>query len=196
MVTVALWNWLDWLLALIILLSLLSAVREGFVRALIGLAALVVGLAVAAADYPRLAVVFGKVIHTPDLARGAAFLALVLFVLMIGSLISSLAGRLVYKLGMAWLDRLVGAVFGLIRGILFDAVLVLILVTFAVEPEAVRTSRLTPYVMHNSRALAALMPPELRAKFFAGLRDVERALTKTKNRALQHEWPAPRFLES
>lgn len=193
---VALWNWLDWLLALIILLSLLSAVREGFVRALIGLASLVVGLAVAARDYLRLAAIFGKVIHSPDLARGAAFLALVLLVLMIGSLISSFAGRLVYKLGMAWLDRLVGAVFGLIRGVLFDAVLVMIMVTFAVKPEAVRTSRLTPYIMRDSRAVAALMPPELRAKFWAGLRDVERALTKTKNRALEHESPAPRFLEA
>ena len=193
---VTLWNWLDWLLALIILVSLLSAVREGFVRALIGLAALVVGVAVAAKDYLRLAAVFGTAIHSPDLARGAAFLALVLLVLLIGSLLSSFAGSLVRKLGMGWLDRLMGAVFGVIRGVLFDAVLVMIMVTFAIKPEAVRNSRLTPYIMHDSRVVAATMPPELRARFWAGLRDVERALTKTKNRALEHEAPAPRLLEA
>jgi membrane protein required for colicin V production len=178
-----LWNWLDWILALVILFSVLSGAGEGLTKGIIGLASLVVGVAVAAAGYHSFGDTLGSWIHSRELAYGLAFLLLFVLVLIVGGLVARAAEKLVNTAGIRWLDRLLGLVFGLLRGIIVDAVLVMVLLAFAIRPEAVRKSQLAPRVMQESRAMAALMPPDLRRQFDAGLEALQRGLVKTEQRA-------------
>ena len=184
---VQLWNWLDWILALVVLFSVVSGAGEGLTRGIIGLASLVVGLAVAAAGYHSLGDTLGAFIHSHELAYGLAFFALFVLVLIAGSLVARLAQKLVNTAGIRWLDRLLGLLFGLLRGIIVDAVIVMALLAFAIKPEAVRRSQLAPKVMDGSRALAALMPPELRRQFDAGLAALERGLVNAGERTRGQE---------
>src|SRR5580700_4192364 len=113
-----LWNWLDWLLALIVVLSVLSGGSEGFVRGLVGLASLVVGLIVAAEGYQSLGARLSSFIHSPDIAHAVAFLLLFMLVVIVGSLIAGAVQRVLKDVGLSWFDRLLGLFFGLIRGII------------------------------------------------------------------------------
>jgi len=180
MTQVHLWNWLDWLLAAIVFFSVLGGASEGLVRGLIGLASLVVGLAVAAAGYQGLGNALGAWIHSRDVAFGGAFLALFILVLLVGAIISSIAAKLVKEAGIRWLDRLLGVAFGLVRGLIADAIVVMVMLAFALAPQALKNSQLRPVTMSSVRTMVAMMPYDLRQHFQAGLQDVERQFVRTE----------------
>jgi membrane protein required for colicin V production len=177
-----LWNWLDWILALIVVVSVLSGASEGFVRGLVGLISLFVGLIVAAEGYHTLGAKLGAFIHSADIAQGIAFLLLFLLVIVVGSLLAGFVQKVLKEAGLSWFDRLLGLLFGLIRGVIMDAVVIMAMLAFGIEVEVVRTSRLTPSVIRESRTMAALMPPDLRREFNAGLEDLKRGLVKTEGK--------------
>jgi len=190
MAQIHLWNWLDWALALIVLFSVVSGLGEGFTRGLIGLASLVVGLAVAAGGYHGLGAGLSTVIHNYDVAYGVAFLMLFIAVIVVGAIISHLADKLLKTAGIKAFDRLLGLFFGLLRGIVFDAVVLMALLAFGIQSQAVRASQLAPTVVQASRAMAALMPAELRAEFDAGLEKLKGGLVKTEERMKENASPA------
>ena len=184
---VQLWNWLDWILALVVLFSVVSGAGEGLTKGIIGLASLIVGVAAAAAGYHSLGDTLGSLVHSRELAYGLAFFTLFVLVLIVGALVARLTEKLVNTAGIRWIDRLLGLFFGLVRGMIVDAVIVMALLAFAIRPAAVRRSQLAPKVMDGSRALAALMPPELRRQFDAGLAALERGLVSAGERTREQE---------
>jgi membrane protein required for colicin V production len=162
------WNWLDWILAAIAVASVVTAMLKGFVRELISLAAVVVGLVVAALGYWRVAPWFEDLTKSHEIALGLGFLSLFLATLVVGALVSHLALKLIKAAGVEWFDRFLGGVFGLVRGVLVDCVLLLALVTFAIKPQAVQQSSLAPYVTAGARVLALAMPGSLKTQFQQG----------------------------
>lgn len=162
------WNWLDWILAAIAVASIVTAMLKGFVRELISLAAVVVGLVVAALGYWRVAPWFEDLTKSHEIALGLGFLSLFLAALIVGGLVSHLALKMVKAAGVEWFDRFLGGVFGLVRGVLVDCVLLLVLVTFAIKPQAVEQSSLAPYVTAGARVLALAMPGSLKTQFQQG----------------------------
>jgi len=173
------WNWLDWILAGVVLVSVVMAIVEGFIRELISLAAVVVGLVVAALGYPRAALWFEDLTRSHEVALGLGFLALFFGTLLVGALVSLLARKLVQKAGLQWFDRFLGGVFGLVRGVMVNCILLLAMVAFAIKPEAVRHSLLAPYVMTVARVIALAMPSELKAQFDAGFAKFREALIQS-----------------
>ena len=79
------------------------------------------------------------------------------------------ARKVISGVGLQWFDRFLGGVFGLVRGVLIDVILLMALVAFAIKPEAVRKSALAPYITTGARAIALIMPDSLRAQFHVGL---------------------------
>jgi hypothetical protein len=52
---------------------------------------------------------------------------------------------------------------------LVDAILLMAMMAFAIKPEAIRKSTLAPYMTTGARAIALIMPGNLRAQFHLGL---------------------------
>ncbi len=180
------WNWLDWTLAGVMVASVVAAALKGFIRELISLAALVVGLAVAALGYGRVAVWFEDLARSREVALGAGFLTLFLATLLVGALISALAKKLIKAAGVQWFDRFLGGIFGLIRGVVIDCVLLMAFVAFAIKPEAVRQSGLAPYVLTGARVIALAMPGDLKTQFRGGFGKFRQALTETDKKAIKN----------
>jgi membrane protein required for colicin V production len=162
------WNWLDAILAAIIVASVVTAMMKGFVQELISLASVLIGLVVAAIGYARAAVWFEDLTKSHEIALGLGFLVLFLGTLLAGALVGIVARRLIKSAGIQWFDRFLGGVFGLVRGVLVDSILLMALLAFAIKPDVVRQSALAPYVTTGTRAIAFLMPADLRAQFHAG----------------------------
>jgi hypothetical protein len=70
------WNWLDWILAVIVVASVAAAIWKGFVRELISLASVVAGLVIAALGYQRAALWFDDLTRSHNVALGLGFLAM------------------------------------------------------------------------------------------------------------------------
>jgi membrane protein required for colicin V production len=173
------WNWLDCILAAIVLASVASAVVKGFVRELIALGSVVLGLGLAAFGYGRAAAWFEDIAKSHEVALGLGFLAIFLATLLLGVLVSYVVRKLVQTVGLQWFDRLLGGVFGLLRGILVDAVILMVLVAFAIKPDAVRESALAPYITTGARGIALVMPASLRTQFHRGFERFHEELMQT-----------------
>ncbi len=79
------WNWLDCILAAIVVASVVTAIMKGFVRELISLGSVLVGLGVAAFGYPRAALWFDDITKSHEIALGLGFLVLFLGTLIVGA---------------------------------------------------------------------------------------------------------------
>jgi membrane protein required for colicin V production len=179
------WNWLDWVLATIVLLSVLTAIWKGFVAELISLASAIAALIVAALYYERLAPLLQGFTRGPGVARGVSFVLLFAAVLVAGALISLAAKKLIKKVQLQWFDRFLGGIFGLVRGVLVDCIVLLVMMAFAIQQGAVEKSALAPYFSAGSRVLALAMPSRMRNGFRASFEKFKKELIQTDKKAME-----------
>jgi membrane protein required for colicin V production len=170
------WNWLDCILAASVVASVVTAMMKGFVQELISLASVVVGLVVAAIFYARAALWFDDLTKSHEIALGLGFLVLFLGVVLGGTLVGVVARKLIKSAGIQLFDRFLGGIFGLVRGVLVDAILLMAMLAFAIKPDAVQHSTLAPYVTTGTRVIALVMPESLRAQFHLGFEKFRGAL--------------------
>ena len=179
------WNWLDWVLAAIVVVSFLTAMMKGFVREMISLASVFLGLVVAALGYSRAAVWFDDLTKSHEVALGLGFLVLFVGTLLAGALVGVVARKLIKTAGIQWFDRFLGGVFGIVRGVLVDAILLMAMLAFAIKPDTVGQSALAPYVTMGTRVIAFVMPASLRMQFHLGLGKFREALTQNDKGSAQ-----------
>ena len=179
------WNWLDWIFVAIVVASVVAAIMKGFIRELISLASLVIGLVVAAVAYPRAALWFEDLTKSHEIALGLGFLVLFLGTLLLGSLLSLLARKLIKSAGIQWFDRFLGAVFGLLRGVLVNCILLLVLLAFTIKPDVVQQSSLAPYVTAGANIISLAMPANLKAQFRLGFEKFRDKLIQNDKKAIK-----------
>jgi membrane protein required for colicin V production len=179
------WNWVDWVLAIIVLVSVLTALWKGFVSELVALASAITGLVIAGFNYERLAPLLQGFTRSRGVALGVSFLLLFAAVMLIGALISILAKKLIRKVQLQWFDRFLGGIFGLARGLLIDCIVLLVMITFAIQQGAVEKSALAPYFIAGSRVVALVMPGNLRSEFRAGFEKFKRELIQDDRKAME-----------
>jgi membrane protein required for colicin V production len=179
-------NWLDGILAAVVLISLVTAILKGFIRELISLASVLAGLMIAALGYRRVGPWFEDMTSSQQVALGLGFLTLFLGTLLIGALASFFARRLIQKAGLQWFDRFLGGIFGLARGIAIDCALLMVLLAFSLKPEAVQSSLLAPFVVTGARVMVLAMPADLKAKFQGGFDKFHQRLIESDKKAGQN----------
>lgn len=168
-------NWLDILIGGILLTSLLLALRNGATKEILRIVALLCGIVGGMWFYEGLAAELAPWIASEQLARFAAFGAIVLGCLMAGGLVSWILDKVYGFAGLRWADRFLGAGFGLVRGLVIATALVLGVVAFAPVADAERTvanSTLAPWVLHGARAASFVAPVQLRDAYDSGFERV------------------------
>ena len=122
---------LDWVFLAALLLSLVIGLWRGLVYELISLAAWVVAFVVAqwfAADVARLLPMSGA---GDGVRYAAGFVVTFILALFAGGMVALFVKKLVTVVGLAPIDRILGAVFGVVRGLV---VLLAIAVVVAMTP--------------------------------------------------------------
>ena len=118
--------WIDVVILALIALSAILSLFRGFVREAVALATWLIALWVAMAFYEDLATILSQWISVPSAQKITAFAALFICVLLLGAIVNYLAGRIVDKTGLTGTDKLLGIVFGVARGGVIVAILVLL----------------------------------------------------------------------
>jgi membrane protein required for colicin V production len=146
----------------IIGISVLLSIWRGAVREVLALAAWVFAFLAAQEYAPVAAMYMPASIVNGSLRLLAAFVSIFLVVLLATGLVAFLLARLLRSAGLGPLDRGLGAVFGLARGILVVMILVLLcgLTAFPRTP-AWLNARLSPALEEAVAALKPLLPEEL-----------------------------------
>ena len=118
--------WVDIVITGIIVISALFSLMRGFVREALSLAGWLASFWVALTFSGDLAEFFLSGISVPSLRITVAFTILFVLTLVIMALINKLASQLVKKSGLSGTDRMIGMIFGVVRGALIVSVLVLL----------------------------------------------------------------------
>lgn len=118
--------WVDYFLLAIITVSALLSLWRGFVREALSLATWIVALWVAILFFEQLSGWLARWIDTPSISDVVAFTVLFISTVVLGGLVNLLAGQLVDRTGLTATDRALGMVFGIARGVVIVAVLVLL----------------------------------------------------------------------
>jgi membrane protein required for colicin V production len=161
-------NWLDVVLGLIVLASVLASFRKGLSREIIGLVSVGLAILLGIWLYGSASGYLSPYIQSRTAANFAGFALVFCAVLLLGSLVGLIVEKFLRISGLSFLDHLLGLGFGLLRGLLIGVALITGIVGFSPgdrPPEEVVHSRLAPYVAGGSRFVAALAPHELKEGF-------------------------------
>src|SRR5579872_6481568 len=116
---------LDWVIVGFISLSSVLAAAQGFFQEIFLLAGAVIGYLLAAWEYHRAASWFVKFFSAAWMADAAGFLTIFFACLLLAGAIGRICRWLFKEVGLAWFDRLLGAAFGLVRGVLIVTVVLM-----------------------------------------------------------------------
>jgi len=149
----------DFVVIGIIGLSTVFAFARGFVRVVISLMAWVVALVAAFQYADALAAWLPALGDAPRVRYIGAFVLIIVVVLLVGALLGWLLSRLVRAVGLGFLDRSLGAVLGLARGLLIVVIGVLIagLTTFP-QQEWWRHAMFAPALVDAALSLRPWLP--------------------------------------
>ncbi|MFN3324185.1 MAG: CvpA family protein [Bryobacteraceae bacterium] len=159
-------NWLDILLVLIVASSVVTGFLKGFARVGIGFVAAIVGILFGLWFYGNAGALIQDLIGSRPVANLVGFILVFGSVLILGSMFGALVAKVFRWVGLGWMDRLMGGAFGVVRGVLIAAGVLLAIMAFApAKPSSVAASRVAPYVVGAAGAFAALAPRELKDGF-------------------------------
>ena len=159
-------NWVDYLIVIVIALSMLIGLWRGLLREVISLATWIAAFAIAFLFAEDGAAHLTPYLDVPSLRFAAAFGGLFLATLLLGGLVGIVASQLVDYTGLTGTDRVLGMVFGLGRGAVVIAILVLAagLTPMPRDPWW-QQSLLLPHFQETALWLRGRLPPELAQNF-------------------------------
>jgi membrane protein required for colicin V production len=159
------WSSLDFFFAIIVLVSIAFALLKGLVREITSLVALIGGFILAVLYYSVPAAWLSAVSRNESVANLFGFLIIFLGCILIGALVSLIINRFLKAASIKWVDRLLGGVFGLLRGWAICSIMVIGLIAFPVSEDAMARSVLAPYLLAGARAAVHLVPQSLKDQF-------------------------------
>ena len=157
-------NVTDLVILALLLISGLLALSRGFVKEVLSIAGWVVAALAALTWFPLLQPIIEGYVEQALIAGGIAFVVIFVAVLTLASLLSSAISRRVQGSEIGILDRSLGFLFGLARGVFVIALAYLVLVQFvAVEeqPDWLRQARAMPAIEYSAATLARLAPDDI-----------------------------------
>ena len=181
-------NWLDIVLGIILLASVLMSFRKGLTREVIGLVSVVLALLCGTWFYGAAGSFLLTYVSSPRVANFAGFCLVFVGVMLLGSLVSYMAGRFLRVTGLSFIDHALGACFGLLRGMLVAVALVMGIMAFSQgdkPPAPVVDSRLAPFVVDAARLVAAMAPHELKEGFHKSYAQVKEAWSKAIDKGIR-----------
>jgi len=165
----------DWVILAVILASVIQAAMRGFFYEAFVVAGSVLGYLLAAWQYPRLAGWFAPYLKTPWVGEIASFLIIFLAVMFLAAVAGRIMRKVMREAGLSSFDRVLGGTFGLLRGCLMVAVILMGMAAFTPTSKWLGDSQWAPYFLVVGRAAIWLAPSELRARFYQGLDILHRA---------------------
>jgi membrane protein required for colicin V production len=151
----------DWAIVGTVTLSTLFAYLRGFTRAVIALMAWLLGFVAAVAFSPLVGALLPEFGGQPVFRYLAAFALIMIAALVAGALVAWPLTSIIRKSGLGFVDRFLGALFGVARGVVLAVAFVLIAGISALpRQDWWQNSALAPLLVEVALALRPWLPSE------------------------------------
>ena len=152
-------SWLDIAIIVIIGIAAFTGLKIGILKAVLTLAGVIVGIILAGRFYVALA---DRLTFIPQetLARVVAFAIILAAAILVASIIASVLKWLVSMVLLGWVNRLGGALLGLIMGGIFCGALLAVWTKFLGITGPIAGSALANFLLDYFPIVLALLPEE------------------------------------
>jgi membrane protein required for colicin V production len=167
-------NWIDIALMLVLGLALVIGLIKGFIRQLIGIAAVIAGLVLAIVYYPYAAELYLRFISRSLLAQFLGFITILIIVMILGWVISMLLSKVI-KGPLRFANHILGGALGMIKGVLICGAFIFAMFVFSIRDNALKDSVLAPYCIKMTKVAVGLIPQGLKDRFNQSYREIFRS---------------------
>ncbi len=122
-------NWADWVIVAVIVLSALISLKRGFIKEVLSLFIWLFAVILSVMFHEQLAVILTPYIDSPSLRKLVALFCLFIACLFLGGFFNFMLSHLVHWTGLTGTDRLLGTIFGALRGVVVLVVLIMMSLT-------------------------------------------------------------------
>jgi membrane protein required for colicin V production len=162
-------NLADLLIIVVLAVSVISAFVKGFFVEVFSLAGVILGLFIAAANYGGFSPWVLRVIPNREIANLVAFLVIAFLVMVLAGLAGRLLRGVVRGVGLGFVDRLLGAAFGLVKGCIVVTLVLMGVVAFLPRQDWLLGSRLAPAFLSAAHGGSHVVPFALGEEIRQGL---------------------------
>ncbi len=158
-------NWIDITVYIIIFFFILIGMTRGLVKQVFSISALVGGIIIGFIFYDVFAAMFIKdsLVKNESIANVGAFLIVAFISYLIIQIFGWLTTKLIGTLNLSWLNRLGGAILGIIIGAIAVLLFISSLTIFISEKDPVITNSVTiPYINAAYETIKRQLPQDLR----------------------------------
>jgi membrane protein required for colicin V production len=159
--TASVLNWVDYIILGILFLSILFGLIRGVMRELLALCIWVVGAWAALKFAPQFQPVIVTHIGFQQFSYWIAAGMIFISIWLCGWLLSYLLGAVLHSVGLGLVDRLLGVLFGAVRGVLIVTVLLLFTGYLGYQDEAMHASHFAHRFMPAVHLLERWMPDSM-----------------------------------
>jgi membrane protein required for colicin V production len=163
----------DWAIVVVIVLTMLGGLTQGFFRSVCSLGGLLLGLAVAAWNYGRIAELVLPLVHIAAVANAIGFLLIALIVMGLAAVAGNMLSKIFHHMGLGCLDRLAGAAFGIFQGALLVTLIILVTLAFFPKAHWLREAKLPQYFFGACHLSTEVSPADLARHVQEALRALE-----------------------
>jgi membrane protein required for colicin V production len=158
-------NVTDIVIIVVLLIGFFSGIGRGFVRGILGLVALVVGIMIASGNYQRLSGVAFTFVPGENGPEILSFILIFLVVVLLVGLAGRLISRALRHASLGWLDRLAGAILGIVvASVILSVILLLAAMAGLEEQKLLAESRMAPRVIGVTDVVVSILPEDARAR--------------------------------
>jgi membrane protein required for colicin V production len=165
--------WVDWIIILVMVLSVLGGLSQGFFRSFCSLAGLILGLALASWNYRLAEAPLRPLVHNEETADIIGFLVIALVVMIIAGILGNMLAKALRAIGLGCLDKIAGGFFGLFQGFLLVTLAILVTIAFYPQAHWLVEARLPRHFFAACHLSTHMTPEQLAQRVRAGLRTLE-----------------------
>jgi membrane protein required for colicin V production len=165
--------WIDWAILIVIALSALAGLTQGFLRSVFSLGGLLLGLVLAAWNYARLAALLMPLVRIEPVANTVGFVLIALLVMGVAGILGTVLSKALHKIGLGCLDRLAGAAFGLFQGVVLVTLCIIAAVAFYPKAQWLAEAKLPRHFFGACHLSTHMSPEDLARRVREGLKELE-----------------------
>jgi membrane protein required for colicin V production len=153
-------NWLDIIIAIVLVIGIVIGLKAGLIKMVISFAGLILAIFLAGRFYVALADKL-TFISSVQVARIVAYIIIFIVVMLVAALVAWILTKLASTILLGWLNRLVGAVIGLLVGAIFCGAILAIWVKYSSSGgDVISGSFLGRFLLNTFPLVLALLPGE------------------------------------